>query len=236
MKTVLKTKTLSSNSDLESVSEESSNVCQPSVLRAEQVEIYPGSNIFIDRLAWAVAQNANSASSFVRTLLTAVFPMDVLLVSNLRGKSRDSGDQRQALEKSKVDAIYRGIQEDSTDTDMNKVSRRETKLKAKRKAKEETENIIPLKAPVTDDLDKMIDDLFHFLQDYSSDLPPLEAPVLDFSSHLPPLEGTMKYVFSTSVRNPHRLPWTRLRSLAPCIRNFERNSQRVLSGDLATHL
>ncbi|XP_076851558.1 uncharacterized protein LOC143502764 isoform X1 [Brachyhypopomus gauderio] len=107
MKTVLKTKTSSSNSDLESVSEESSNVCQPSVLRAEQVEIYPGSNIFIDRLTWAVAQNANSASSFVRTLLTAVFPMDVLLVSNLRGKSRDSGDQRQALEKSKVDAIYR---------------------------------------------------------------------------------------------------------------------------------
>ena len=32
--------------------------------------------------------------------------MDVLLVSNLRGKSRDSGDQRQALDKSKVDAIY----------------------------------------------------------------------------------------------------------------------------------
>lgn len=71
------------------------------------VEIYPGSNIFIVRLAWAVAQNANSASSFVQTFLSAVFPMDVLLVSNLRGKSRDSGDQRQALEKSKVDAIYR---------------------------------------------------------------------------------------------------------------------------------
>ncbi|KAF4114118.1 hypothetical protein G5714_004341 [Onychostoma macrolepis] len=58
-------------------------------------------------LAWAVAQNANSASCFVRTLLTAVFPIDVLLVSNLRGTSRDSGPQRQALDKMKVDAIYR---------------------------------------------------------------------------------------------------------------------------------
>ncbi|KAF4114120.1 hypothetical protein G5714_004343 [Onychostoma macrolepis] len=71
------------------------------------VEISPGSNVFIDRLAWAVAQNANSASCFVRTLLTAVFPIDVLLVSNLRGTSRDSGPQRQALDKMKVDAIYR---------------------------------------------------------------------------------------------------------------------------------
>ncbi|KAF4115158.1 hypothetical protein G5714_002647 [Onychostoma macrolepis] len=40
-------------------------------------------------------------------LLTAVFPIDVLLVSNLRGTSRDSGPQRQALDKMKVDAIYR---------------------------------------------------------------------------------------------------------------------------------
>lgn len=45
------------------------------VLLLKQVEISPGSNIFIDRLAWAVAQNANSASCFVRTLLTAVFPI-----------------------------------------------------------------------------------------------------------------------------------------------------------------
>ncbi len=74
------------------------------------MEISPGSNVFIDRLAWAVAQNANSASCFVRTLLTAVFPIDVLLVSNLRGTSRDSGPQRQALDKMKVDAIYSKFQ------------------------------------------------------------------------------------------------------------------------------
>ncbi|KAL1277331.1 hypothetical protein QQF64_024004 [Cirrhinus molitorella] len=67
----------------------------------EQVEISPGSNVFIDRLAWAVAQIANSASCVVRTLLTAVFPVDVLLVSNLRGTSRDSVPQRQALDKKK---------------------------------------------------------------------------------------------------------------------------------------
>ncbi|XP_077353930.1 uncharacterized protein LOC144027522 [Festucalex cinctus] len=74
----------------------------------DQVEIVPGSIVHINKLAWAVAQNANSASCFIRTLLTAVFPMDVLLVSNLRGTSRDSsGTRRQALEKNKVDAIYR---------------------------------------------------------------------------------------------------------------------------------
>ncbi len=66
--------------------------------------------LFIDRLAWAVAQNANSASCFVRTLLTAVFPIDVLLVSNLRGTSRDSGPQCQALDRMKVDAIYSKFQ------------------------------------------------------------------------------------------------------------------------------
>ncbi len=64
-----------------------------------------GSNVFTDRLAWAVAQNANSASCFVKTLLTAVFPIDVLLVSNLRGRSRESGPQRQALDKMKVDHL-----------------------------------------------------------------------------------------------------------------------------------
>lgn len=74
------------------------------------MEISPGSNVFVDRLAWAVAQNANSASCFVRTLLTAVFPIDVLLVSNLRGTSRDSGPQRQALDKLKVEAIYSKFQ------------------------------------------------------------------------------------------------------------------------------
>ncbi|KAK7922175.1 hypothetical protein WMY93_009077 [Mugilogobius chulae] len=78
----------------------------------EKVEITPGSQVYVDKLAWAVAQNANSASCFIRTLLTAVFPMDVLLVSNLRGTSRDSSKPgRQALEKTKVDAIYRATLE-----------------------------------------------------------------------------------------------------------------------------
>ncbi len=72
-----------------------------------QVEIYPGSNVHIDSLAWAVAQNVKSASCFARTLLTAVFPLDTLLVSNLRGTSRDGGQLRQGLDKGKVDAIYR---------------------------------------------------------------------------------------------------------------------------------
>ncbi|KAL1276391.1 hypothetical protein QQF64_036014 [Cirrhinus molitorella] len=106
--------TSSVSSDLESGLGLPQSIPQPSptafpplkVVSTEQMEISPGSNVFIDRLAWAVAQNANSAFCFVRKL-TAVFPVDVLLVSNLRGTSRDSGPQRQALDKKKVDAIYR---------------------------------------------------------------------------------------------------------------------------------
>lgn len=60
----------------------------------------------VERLAWAYALNANSASVFVRHLLTAVFPVEVLLVSNLRGNKRGRGDARLPLDKNKLDAIY----------------------------------------------------------------------------------------------------------------------------------
>lgn len=63
-------------------------------------------DLFYSCLAWAVAHNVNSASQFVRMLLTAVFFMDVLLVINLHSKSRDSGGQHQAPEKNKMDVIY----------------------------------------------------------------------------------------------------------------------------------
>lgn len=60
----------------------------------------------VEKLAWAYAVNANSATVFVRHLLTAVFPMEILLVSNLRGGKRGKGDARLPLDKNKVDAIY----------------------------------------------------------------------------------------------------------------------------------
>ncbi|KAG5265322.1 hypothetical protein AALO_G00240980 [Alosa alosa] len=60
----------------------------------------------IDKLAWAYALNSNSATVFVRHLLTAVFPLEILLVSNLRGTKRSGGDTRLPLDKNKLDAIY----------------------------------------------------------------------------------------------------------------------------------
>lgn len=60
----------------------------------------------VEKLAWAYAVNANSATVFVRHLLTAVFPMEILLVSNLRGGKRGRGDARLPLDKTKLDAIY----------------------------------------------------------------------------------------------------------------------------------
>ncbi|KAL2083015.1 hypothetical protein ACEWY4_020788 [Coilia grayii] len=71
-----------------------------------KVEIYPGSGVLVDKLAWAYALNSTSATVFVRHLLTAVFPHDILLVSNLRGSSRGKGDARLPLDKNKLDAIY----------------------------------------------------------------------------------------------------------------------------------
>ena len=70
-------------------------------LLCPQVEIHPGTGVTVDRLEWAYAQNAPKATVFVRQLLVAIFPVEVLLVSNLRG-----GHDRDALDKTKVDAIY----------------------------------------------------------------------------------------------------------------------------------
>lgn len=41
----------------------------------------------VEKLAWAYATNANSSTTFVRHLLTAVFPVEILLVSNLQGEN-----------------------------------------------------------------------------------------------------------------------------------------------------
>ncbi|MGH0157561.1 UNVERIFIED_CONTAM: hypothetical protein FKN15_036183 [Acipenser sinensis] len=73
----------------------------------EPVEIYPGTGVFCDKLVWALANNSHTATSFVRTLLVNLFPLDVLLKSNLRGRSKDTTEHRPALDATKIDAIYR---------------------------------------------------------------------------------------------------------------------------------
>lgn len=70
------------------------------------MEIYPGTGVMVEKLAWAYATNANSSTTFVRHLLTAVFPVEILLVSNLRGGKRGRGHARLPLDKNKLDAIY----------------------------------------------------------------------------------------------------------------------------------
>ncbi|KAK0151543.1 hypothetical protein N1851_007171 [Merluccius polli] len=76
------------------------------VSQSSKVEIHPGTGVMIDKLAWAYALNSNSATVFVRHLLTAVFPLEILMVSNLRGTNRSGGDPRLPLDKNKLDAIY----------------------------------------------------------------------------------------------------------------------------------
>ncbi|XP_076745687.1 uncharacterized protein LOC143420923 [Maylandia zebra] len=74
--------------------------------QSSKVEIYPGTGVMVEKLAWAYATNANSSTTFVRHLLTAVFPVEILLVSNLRGGKRGRGHARLPLNKNKLDAIY----------------------------------------------------------------------------------------------------------------------------------
>lgn len=74
--------------------------------KSSKVEIHPGTGVMVERLAWAYAMNATSATVFVRHLLTAVFPVETLLVSNLRGGKRGGLEARQPLDKQKLDAIY----------------------------------------------------------------------------------------------------------------------------------
>ncbi|XP_061601696.1 uncharacterized protein LOC133463926 [Cololabis saira] len=74
--------------------------------RSSKVEIHPGTGVMVEKLAWTYALNANSATVFVRHLLTAVFPLEILLLSNLRGGKRGGGDARLPLDKKKLDAIY----------------------------------------------------------------------------------------------------------------------------------
>ncbi|KAA0722333.1 hypothetical protein E1301_Tti007211 [Triplophysa tibetana] len=63
--------------------------------QSSKVEIHPGTGVMVEKLAWAYAINANSATVFVRHLLTAVFPVEILLVINLRGNKRGGGEARQ---------------------------------------------------------------------------------------------------------------------------------------------
>lgn len=65
--------------------------------------------MFCDKLVWALANNSHTATSFVRTLLVNLFPLDVLLKSNLRGRSKDTTEHRPALDATKIDAIYSKI-------------------------------------------------------------------------------------------------------------------------------
>ncbi|XP_060758424.1 uncharacterized protein LOC132869085 [Neoarius graeffei] len=106
---VASTQSQSSVASTQSQSSVASTQSQSPVASTAQplkVEIYPGSGVFIDKLAWTYAENSNTATVFVRHLLVAVFPLETLLVSNLRGTNRGGADSRVPLDKLKVDAIY----------------------------------------------------------------------------------------------------------------------------------
>ncbi|MGH0145246.1 UNVERIFIED_CONTAM: hypothetical protein FKN15_004914 [Acipenser sinensis] len=51
----------------------------------KQVEIFPGTGVYTDKLSWILAERCSTNTSYVRTLTVAVFDIPTLLKSNLRG-------------------------------------------------------------------------------------------------------------------------------------------------------
>ncbi|KAK1160326.1 hypothetical protein AOXY_G20465 [Acipenser oxyrinchus oxyrinchus] len=76
---------------------------------SKQVEIFPGTGVYIDKLSWILAERCSTNTSYVRTLTVAVFDIPTLLKSNLRGggnKRDPTLEKKTPLDRLKVEAIY----------------------------------------------------------------------------------------------------------------------------------
>ncbi|XP_077063424.1 uncharacterized protein LOC143715477 isoform X1 [Siphateles boraxobius] len=76
---------------------------------ANYVELAHGTGITILQHQWTSALQAQTATSMVRVLLMAAFPLEVLIQSNLKGgKSKTDGstERRSALDKETMGAIF----------------------------------------------------------------------------------------------------------------------------------
>nr|XP_055059186.1 uncharacterized protein LOC129442896 [Misgurnus anguillicaudatus] len=79
---------------------------------ADYVELGHGTGIKVLRHQWTSALHAPTATSMVRVLLMAAFPLDVLIHSNLKGgksKTNNGSDRRSALDKATMAAIYMAV-------------------------------------------------------------------------------------------------------------------------------
>ncbi|XP_072163808.1 uncharacterized protein [Diadema setosum] len=80
--------------------------------KPSQVEIHPGTGVFIDREDWEKLNELDQPTAFARRMLPYVFSMETLLNSNLRGgrSTRDTkAEPKLALDQERVDAIYKSV-------------------------------------------------------------------------------------------------------------------------------
>ncbi|MGH0126964.1 UNVERIFIED_CONTAM: hypothetical protein FKN15_030577 [Acipenser sinensis] len=78
----------------------------------DKVEILPGTGVYIDKLSWILAERCRTNTSYVRTLMVAVFDIPTLLKSNLRGggtKRDPTSEKKTPLDRLKVEAIYGSV-------------------------------------------------------------------------------------------------------------------------------
>ncbi|XP_056605045.1 uncharacterized protein LOC130421268 [Triplophysa dalaica] len=78
----------------------------------ENLEIHPGSGVYVPRNVLWSASHANSPTTMARMLLLGVFDIEVLLKSNLRGgKSRNANSEetKEALDRDKINAIMNAV-------------------------------------------------------------------------------------------------------------------------------
>ncbi|XP_026017162.1 uncharacterized protein LOC113018320 [Astatotilapia calliptera] len=79
---------------------------------AEYVELAHATGVKILKHQWATALQAQTPTSMVRVLLMAVFPLEVLIQSNLKGghsKTDIGAERRTALDKETMTAIYMAV-------------------------------------------------------------------------------------------------------------------------------
>ncbi|XP_026093248.1 uncharacterized protein LOC113065928 [Carassius auratus] len=104
-------KPVESNADVLDVPKAASNASLSAKCSsdANYVELAHGTGIKILKHQWTSALQAQTATSMVRVLLMAAFPLEVLIHSNLKGgksKTDGSAERRHALDKETMGAIF----------------------------------------------------------------------------------------------------------------------------------
>ncbi|XP_044132509.1 uncharacterized protein LOC122925037 isoform X1 [Bufo gargarizans] len=98
----------SSSSESISSQELHSSQNQTAPSKPKQMELHPGTRVYLSAPQWAAAQQCSTASAFVRAVIMSLFDTDTLLKSNFKGgasKRLTDGEKRVPLDPVKTSAL-----------------------------------------------------------------------------------------------------------------------------------